>query len=329
MTVTDQIKILDRKIKQNEAQYDLDRKAAKISALSSNNLDKYEYLTSEDLGLKPSAVEQTKFEYSPLGKIFNKGLDTDEDKKEGLLKRLKNIEDKNEEQLKVLKDQSEKQPIISKVNNPNFNNVSFRNLLDAKSMKVFNEIRDQDEIIDYRWLNFISSSKKYTFNFENFMSLGNLAENIYNGNVSLDAAKQEQRRMENMLQKFIDYNPVKNVSKTQKSSILLNSREFYKGRKEVTIAFEENMFPLPKPSVFGENDWKERHLSKEEFMPKILKKSFSSELGHASLSENENGLLNKKFGFENINELVEAFNNTETKEEYNKLFNRISDRAII
>ena len=50
MTVNDQIKILDRKIMQNEAQYDLDRKAAKISALSSNNLGKYEYLTCENLG---------------------------------------------------------------------------------------------------------------------------------------------------------------------------------------------------------------------------------------------------------------------------------------
>ena len=60
---------------QNEAQYDLDRKAAKISALSSNNLDKYEYLTGEDLGLKRSTVGQAKFEYSPLGKVFNKGLD--------------------------------------------------------------------------------------------------------------------------------------------------------------------------------------------------------------------------------------------------------------
>ena len=88
MTVTDQIKILDRKIMQNEAQYDLDRKAAKISALSSNNLDKYEYLTGEDLGLKPSIVEQAKFEYSPLGKVFTKGLDKD-DQKEGLFKRLK------------------------------------------------------------------------------------------------------------------------------------------------------------------------------------------------------------------------------------------------
>ena len=79
----------------------IDQKAAKISALSSNNLDKYKYLTLEDLGLKPSIIEQGKFEYSPLGKIFNKGLDKD-DQKEGLFKRLKNIEDKNEEQLKLL-----------------------------------------------------------------------------------------------------------------------------------------------------------------------------------------------------------------------------------
>ena len=58
---------------QNEAPYDLDRKAARISALSSNNLDKYEYLTGEDLDIKPSTIEQAKFEYSPLGKVFNKG----------------------------------------------------------------------------------------------------------------------------------------------------------------------------------------------------------------------------------------------------------------
>ena len=88
MTITDQIKILNRKIMQNEAQYDLDRKAAKISALSSNNLDKYEYLTGEDLGLKSSTVEQAKFEYSLLGKVLTKGLDKD-DQKEGLFKRLK------------------------------------------------------------------------------------------------------------------------------------------------------------------------------------------------------------------------------------------------
>ena len=91
MTINDQINILNKKILKNEAQYDLDRKATKVSALSSNNLDKYEYLTGEDLGLKPNTIEQARFEYSPLGKIFNKGLSED-DKKEGLFKRLKNIE---------------------------------------------------------------------------------------------------------------------------------------------------------------------------------------------------------------------------------------------
>ena len=100
MTVTDQIQIINRKIKQNESQYDLDRKAAEISALSSNSLDKYEYLTGEDLGLKPSTIKKTKFEYSPLAKVFNKGLSED-DKKEGLFKKLKSIEDKNEELLKI------------------------------------------------------------------------------------------------------------------------------------------------------------------------------------------------------------------------------------
>ena len=104
-TVTDQIKTLDRKIVKNEAQYDLDRKAAKISALSCNNLDKYEYLTGEDVGLKPSTVEQTRFEYSPLGTFFNKRL-IEDDKKEGLFKRIKNIEDTNEELLKA-KNQTE------------------------------------------------------------------------------------------------------------------------------------------------------------------------------------------------------------------------------
>ena len=145
-------------------------------------------------------------------------------KKEGLLKRLKDTEDKNKEHLKVFKDQLEKQPIISKVKNPNFNNVSFKYLLDDKSMKVFDEIRYQDEIIDYLQLNFIGSSKKYTFKFGDFMSLGNLAENIYNGTISLDTAKQEQRKMENVLESFIDYSPIKDVYKNKKVHTLLNAR---------------------------------------------------------------------------------------------------------
>ena len=74
--------------------------------MSSSNLDKYEYLTGEDLNYKPITVEQAKFNYSLLNKLFNKGLE--EDKNEGLLKRLKNIENKNEEQLKIIRDKTGK-----------------------------------------------------------------------------------------------------------------------------------------------------------------------------------------------------------------------------
>ena len=75
MTLTDELKILDDKIKANQAQYDLGREAAKISALSSKDLlEKYEYLTGEDLGHRPSVLEKTKFEYSPLGMSLSKSF---------------------------------------------------------------------------------------------------------------------------------------------------------------------------------------------------------------------------------------------------------------
>ena len=64
MPLTDKFKILDDKIKANQAQYDLDREASKTSALSSKELDKYEYLTLKDLGYKPVVVEQAKFQCS-------------------------------------------------------------------------------------------------------------------------------------------------------------------------------------------------------------------------------------------------------------------------
>ena len=116
MTIKEQIKILDNKIKQNQADYDLYRQNAKISPLSSGKLDKYEYLTGKNLGYKPDPVQKVKFEYSPLGELFTKGLDVNE-KQKGLLKRLKNIEGKNEQQLDLIKDQGDRQlDLIGKIN---------------------------------------------------------------------------------------------------------------------------------------------------------------------------------------------------------------------
>ena len=74
MTRKEQNKILNEKIEANNAQYNLDRMNAEISACSSGDLRKYEYLTKKDLRYKPDAVEKVKFEYSPIGKVFTDGL---------------------------------------------------------------------------------------------------------------------------------------------------------------------------------------------------------------------------------------------------------------
>ena len=65
-------------------------------------IDKYEFLTKQDLKYKPDALEQAKFTYSPMGKIFNDGLNKkDKTKKVGILQRLKNIEDNDTDNRKI------------------------------------------------------------------------------------------------------------------------------------------------------------------------------------------------------------------------------------
>ena len=108
MTIKEQVRILDNKIRQNKADYDLYRQNAKISAPSSGELNKYEYLTGEDLGYRPDPVLKARFEYSPFGEVFNKELNKNE-RKEGLLKRLKNIGDKADNQLGLIREQGDRQ----------------------------------------------------------------------------------------------------------------------------------------------------------------------------------------------------------------------------
>ena len=75
--------------------------------MSSGELEKYEYLTGEDLAYEPGIIKQTKLEYSTLSKVFYRGL-RKEDKKEGLLKELENVESTKEKQLRSIKEHGEK-----------------------------------------------------------------------------------------------------------------------------------------------------------------------------------------------------------------------------
>ena len=80
MALTDESKVLDDKIKANQAQYNLGRKAGKISAWSFKFLlEKYQYLTGEDLGQRPSMLKKTNFEYSPLSAVLVNNVEKESD----------------------------------------------------------------------------------------------------------------------------------------------------------------------------------------------------------------------------------------------------------
>ena len=95
MTRKEQNEILDDKIESNNNQYKIDRLNAEISAFSSRDLNKYEFLTRKDLKYKPNALDKARFEFSRLGKAFSMGLDKTAQgyQEEGVLKLLKNIRD--------------------------------------------------------------------------------------------------------------------------------------------------------------------------------------------------------------------------------------------
>ena len=208
MTRKEQVKILDNKIKANNAQDDLDRMNAEISAYSSGDLPKYEYLTKKDLGYKPDAFEQARFGYLPLGKVFTDGLDKS-DKNEGLLKRFKNIEDKSNNQLLTIKDIS--RPAIKGKNNGNVSDEyktiqNFKQELIDKDILKLSDIKKFDNIID-KW--------KQTKN----------KEIVYKNVVTKVNTKKfnKYKIFENYLNKKIDYNGIDMMEKSIKNGININT----------------------------------------------------------------------------------------------------------
>ena len=193
MTLKEEPRILDNKIRQNKANYDLYRQNAKISALSSGELDKYEYLTDKDLGYKPDPIEKTRFEYSPLGQGFNKELKTDE-KKEGLLKRLKNIADKTDNQLDLIRKEVDRQLERSK-GLSNFYNGTDREIIELENRAIKETIEnmtDTEKVFGVK-----ISGKNFNINkYSNLSYFGNL---LFNKTISLEEAKEQQNKVLNII----------------------------------------------------------------------------------------------------------------------------------
>ena len=123
---------IDDLIRDEKLRYNINREAAKISALSSGKIHKYEYITGEDIlpSNQQQIIEQAKFTYSPLGKAFEKQIKTIEDQGE---KQIKAIQDQGH--VKIIKKYSyhnEDTPFISK------QKEIFDKLVDERLEKIIN-----------------------------------------------------------------------------------------------------------------------------------------------------------------------------------------------
>ena len=249
MTRKDQIKILDDKIKANNMQYDLDRMNAEISAYSSGDLPKYEYLTKNNLGYKPDAFEQAKFEYSPLGKVYTDGLDKS-DRNEGLLKRVKNIEDRNNNQLLAIKNIP--RPAIKGENNGGFRsdddvNDEYKTIQDFKQglidknilckggVKKFHKILDKwkqtkDKKIVYKNVNTKFDTKKF--------NIYKIFENYLNKKIGYDRINMIEKTIEDGI-KIYQKRPHTDKRIINNSNKIINAIELFKSM------IDNNEFVIP------------------------------------------------------------------------------------
>ena len=170
------------------------------------------------MGFKPDVVQKAKFEYSPLGQVFNKGLKTDE-KQVGLLKRLKNIEDKIDKQLNEKKDS---QLGIKSIG------YTIKEELSQEEKNMLEKLNNREKLINYRKLNF-TGGNKVDYDFSEYRLLKELFKAIYYRNITIERAERIQEEFNAIIDALKSYKPKKPKYKENKEKHLINARNFYDG----------------------------------------------------------------------------------------------------
>ena len=171
---------IDDQIKYEKLQYDVNIEAAKISALSSGEFNKYEYLTGEEIlpSNKQQITEQAKFTYSPLGKAFEKQIKTIEDQRE---KQIKSMQD-NRKQL-ISNDDYKNKLLISK------EKEIFKDIYN----KRLDKIKELDNKIGYDNLKYVVERSGLEYNFNKIKDPITFLKDIKEGKISVEEAKEKQK----------------------------------------------------------------------------------------------------------------------------------------
>ena len=217
MTIEDQIK--DEKL-----QYDINREAAKISALSSGKLDKYKYLTGEEIlpSNQQQIIEQAKFTCSPLGKAIEKQIQTIKDQGEKQVVALESLKDSNKKLT----------PITDFIPKENLN----PEIIDeTKRIEEIEKNVDRNRMV-YKGTN-------ETYDFRHFKAIRAFGNEIRNNVISLDKANIEQANSLSYISDFIRKTKPRNPEKRKLRSDVLDSvTSLVKGREVVLKAFQSGIF---------------------------------------------------------------------------------------
>ena len=287
MTIEDQIK--DEKL-----QYDINREATKISALSSGKFDKYEYLTGEEIlpSKQQQIIQQAKFNYSPLGKATEK--------------QIKTIEDQGEKQVDALKTSYKKLPSIEDfVPTEKFN------------PQIIAEIKRIEEIeknVDRDKMFYEGTNRNYDFRgFKTIRAYGN---DIRNNVTSLKTANFEQANLMAHIHDFVkNTKPQDPKQKKLKSDVLDSVRALVKGRELMYNAFRSGIFRRLEESQEGEGVNKQLKI----LTPNQILKRLPIALAQVKAGNNSESLLNE------IRQIVYALYRSKeiTKKVYNNIINSI------
>ena len=168
-------------------------------------------------------------------------------KKQGLLKKLKNIEDKSGEELKMPEDKKENQLVIKSAADIIDKKLS----PEAKNMLV--KLTNQEKRIRYKWFYFKSSNAN-EFDFREYNSLKGLFKAIYYRNLKVEDTERKKDEFMVALDALDKYKPRKPDYETARKNILINAKHFFDGRQVIINAFKNKIFPLSTEDFFEDEN---------------------------------------------------------------------------
>ena len=289
MTIEDQIK--DEKL-----QYDISREAAKMSALSSGKLDKYEYLTGEEIlpSNQQQIIQQAKFNYFPLGKAIEK-------------------------QIKTIKDQGEKQVVaLESLKDSDKKLTPIKDFIPTENLnpEIINEIKRIEEIekkVDRNRMVYKGTNK--TYDFRNFKTMRAFGNEIRNNIISLDTANIEQRNLLSYINDFTKTKPRDPEKRKLRSDVLNSVSSLVQGREAALTAFKSGIFQVSKESREGKGANERIKI----LTPNQMLKRLPIALAQVKAGNNSEKLLNE------IRQLVYSLYRSKevTKKVYNDIINSI------